>query len=1518
MTRLEELKKQAEKARGNKITVADADNGIFTNHINSLKAKKQEDEKRHAAIQQAEKIAKASAITSIVAGTSGQNYTSPVNAALLSMPEMQNLNDRKANEYSDGTGTLDKIGNFAKRVDNGLWGVTQSVGARVRLAEEVFKQKAEVGKMLEPWNEKLREYNAQLYKLKEKYKSDKVALEADPEYQEALRAYNSYKRVIDTVHAQKPLDISTDAFKQFENTQSFKAKATDGLSDTGKFFANAAMSVAETGMAMPTMVINPAMPMALMGAGAGTDKMYEVAQSGGSASEALGRGLTSGVIEGVTEKLPLDNAMDIIKKLNVKNNAINTVKNIARQSAIEGAEEGVSYIANHGADKLFGDENAEFSWGELRDNVLTGAISGGVMGGGATALNGMANNTQSETKLSEQIRLQQAQVEEQKVDTNSLIVKLKDSIPELSTMNPVVELTGNEFPKSNRKLTEQVGDFFKSLGNRVTRNGFGDITIDEAGIQSSIAHGLGRAKAVTFASVPDIIKNGKEIDIQQNWKGRRYDTHVFAAPVKVGDNTGYVAAVVTKNKRDNRYYLHEVLSEEGRILHINKNGSEGSFKTGVTNNGITSEPTSPFDTSINTSIPQSTQNINNYSSGNENITNEPFGRNTVGSAEYNPNSLHSLADKYGYIPEGEGPKERIAIVPQSIDDSGKKIQRHARTAIEAKGISEEVVGEIESDILNGRFSYTPVTNKEANDKALTKIKEQGFAETLNYWNIAMKNGRIPTGQDIAIGERLLVEASQAGDVKLASQLVSDLSIAGTKAGQTVQAMRLLKKLTPEGNLYHLTRVTENLNAELLAKYKSQWKDIAIDESLAGDLLKAKNQNEINSAVEAIEFNIAEQIPANWVDKWNAWRYTSMLANPRTHVRNIVGNLVFQPAIGIKNMIGAEIESIYAKTNGLENRTKAVLTSSDKNLIAFGKNDYKTTMKDLITGTGKLNTQSSIEAKRRIFDIRALEGLRKTNFNALEAEDNLFLQLTYSRSLAQYVKANNYSIDFLNSKEGNKALEKARTYAANEALRATYRDDNKIVTALNNFRATNGVTKLAMDAIMPFRKTPANILARGIDYSPVGLVKGVKQLTVDVKNGTKTANEAIDTLSAGLTGTGIVALGFFLVGRGLLRGRKEEGREGRMQDAIGYQEYAMQIGNTSYTIDWAAPISMPLFVGCELYNLVEKEGSMSPWDVIDALTKLSDPMFNLSMLSGLNNIIRSAKYGDNEVADIVKSLPGTYLGQGVPTALGQVARTIDDTRRTTYSDKNKNTPLSVQRFIQSNQAKIPFINQNLEPYLDVWGREQVTENPVERALQNFASPGYVSKVNETAVDKEILRLYENTKERAVIPNKPSSYFSVGGKTYNLSASEYTALVKAANQKSFSDIEELIQTNSYIKLSEADKAEFIKDIYAYNTDIAKKEINNGYSLSSTYEKISKTSKELGLSTVDCLMLNNMFNQVSSDKNSEGNSILPGSKAEQNGEGKSASLKKKEIIDSIPNLSRAQREVLYELNEVSEKAY
>lgn len=138
-----------------------------------------------------------------------------------------------------------------------------------------------------------------------------------------------------------------------------------------------------------------------------------------------------------------------------------------------------------------------------------------------------------------------------------------DGIQAVAEMEPVAEVSGEEFKKGEKDLITQVTEFFDGLGNEVYNPQLGDVMLTRRGAKSDIAHGIGRKKAAAFAAVPDILKNGRVIDYQVDWKGRNYDTAVVAAPITIAGEPYMAGVVLTRTDSEDRFYVHEVLTEKG-------------------------------------------------------------------------------------------------------------------------------------------------------------------------------------------------------------------------------------------------------------------------------------------------------------------------------------------------------------------------------------------------------------------------------------------------------------------------------------------------------------------------------------------------------------------------------------------------------------------------------------------------------------------------------------------------------------------------------------------------------------------------------------------------------------------------------------------------------------------------------------------------------------------------------------------------------------------------------------------
>lgn len=216
-------------------------------------------------------------------------------------------------------------------------------------------------------------------------------------------------------------------------------------------------------------------------------------------------------------------------------------------------------------------------------------------------------------------------------ENNTLAYTLATNVGSLESMQPVTKLRGTELNDRTVKPDQQIRNFFRTIGGKIFRSGFGDVSLGEYGVGGVLNHRpLNLAKMLSLAAVPDVIQSGRQISYTENWKERGYKSYIFAAPVVVGKDTVYVAAVVDQ-RPDNKFYLSEMVDSNGNYVRINESPS-GSSKSGITDGaenidgaGVTARPeglsegnapstsqneVKPAFPFVDTTVPQDTAGVN--------------------------------------------------------------------------------------------------------------------------------------------------------------------------------------------------------------------------------------------------------------------------------------------------------------------------------------------------------------------------------------------------------------------------------------------------------------------------------------------------------------------------------------------------------------------------------------------------------------------------------------------------------------------------------------------------------------------------------------------------------------------------------------------------------------------------------------------------------------------------------------------------------------------------------------------
>nr|DAV25350.1 MAG TPA: hypothetical protein [Caudoviricetes sp.] len=765
-----------------------------------------------------------------------------------------------------------------------------------------------------------------------------------------------------------------------------------------------------------------------------------------------------------------------------------------------------------------------------------------------------------------------------------------------------------------------------------------------------------------------------------------------------------------------------------------------------------------------------------------------------------------------FYPEGAN-AARPVDVPM-YDADGNHISKSASTVLGAKAIPDDVIPQIEQMIADGELSYTTVKDKESLQRARNTVERYGFDGAMQDFRNAVNSGKV--SKDImTLGQTLLNTAANNRDGHAVAEILTLYQSMNTNLGQAMQAASILRKLEPESQLYGIRRMVDNLN-DVLEKTKKNY-NVDIDPELIQKFTEQDTQEGRDAVMQEIYQNVAQQVPSTWKEKWDAWRYLAMLGNPRTHIRNIVGNAAFQPVRFLKNEIAAGIETGLNKAGAKVERTKSFAASPALYRAAW--NDYANA-KDILGGSKYNEIETAIEKNRRILP-GILEIARVKNSAFLEAEDGIAKRITYADSLAGYLKANGITAEqFLSGQADSGIVSKARDYASKEALKATYQDKNAFS---NRFVEIVSKTGVVGDAIIPFKRTPANILARSIEYSPIGAVKAITYDLAKVKSGEKTAAQVIDAAAAGLTGTGLFALGAYMFANGLLTVAQGDDKEDKWAQLLGHQAYALELPDgTSVTIDWLAPDSLPFFMGAEMMSSVGENG-WSIESIWDALKSVANPMLDLSMLQSINDLIDSVKYAESSpLSAMVPSAIVSYFSQAVPTVGGQIERTAEDKRMMTYTEKGGKLPTDLQYALGKMSAKIPGVDYQQIPYIDEWGREKETGTAFQRAFNNFLNPSYVSKVDMDRVEQNIQEVYDATGEKKVFPSKAERKVNIDKVEKNLTASEYEKYAKKLGKSRYELLKEATSSDAYKSLNGAEKADFISEVYSYSKAMAEHDL------------------------------------------------------------------------------------------------
>lgn len=685
--------------------------------------------------------------------------------------------------------------------------------------------------------------------------------------------------------------------------------------------------------------------------------------------------------------------------------------------------------------------------------------------------------------------------------------------------------------------------------------------------------------------------------------------------------------------------------------------------------------------------------------------------------------------------------------------------------------------------------YEVLHNEDLIANAQLEIEKNPSSRLARLDNMA--NGKDPlSAQDFEEARQLVGQLYKEGRIDEALNLTQKISQAGSRAGQSVQAMSLWAKTTPEGAVRQAQKIIDEYNKNARKKIpdltEEQAKEIIEMAEEIQRLSSNTGSREKDVATAKMMKYFVDLVPQSNGNKLKTLRNISLLLNPKTFMRNITGNAIFSAMEnGITKPLASGLDKLASKFTGKRTR----VMPQYKDYIGGLAQGTKEGIEDVNLGidTRGIGGRFDLPQGRSFEDVPVLGQLEKALDFSLRVPDRSFYQATFNESLANQMLAS--GVD----KPTNEMLENA----SKEALESVYQNDGKLAHTVLNMR--NGLNSFGIknfgagDVLIPYAQTPANVTQQGINYSPLGIVNAIKSgLQGDQRQAT------LD-LARAITGSGIIGGSYALAKNGGFTPDFENYQVRKNYEAEGVRPNTIKLpngSNMSYT--QLQPLSAPISAGAIMGNL--QDG-----DYMSALDKGISSVTDLSMLRGVNDFVDT--YNDkglgSAIANTVLNIPSQFIGSWV----NQINAYVDPIQRETYD------PNPLIQGLNQARAKMPLISKTLPKKYDVTGQEipKYQSKGVAKAYDVFVNPVFINKPKDDIVVNEVTALLEETGEKDGLFTLPEKKIKLDdGTTKQLSGKEFSEYSKTLGEVTYQGYEKMMNTPRYQNADDQTRLKLLGDI------------------------------------------------------------------------------------------------------------
>lgn len=475
---------------------------------------------------------------------------------------------------------------------------------------------------------------------------------------------------------------------------------------------------------------------------------------------------------------------------------------------------------------------------------------------------------------------------------------------------------------------------------------------------------------------------------------------------------------------------------------------------------------------------------------------------------------------------------------------------------------------------------------------------------------------------------------------------------------------------------------------------------------------------------------------------------------------------------------------------------------------------------------------------------ALGAPPETMLRLLQLGDTPFRRMAQARLLAEQAQLagkTGKAVSVATRLPGKKELAKIE----DEAAQAVFQQDTPLsraaLSAANMFGLGTkfGPARTLAKTIIPYAKTPANVIDEMLDYSLPGYALVFKGIPAMKAGDARAAQLAIGKTLTSLT---IGAVAKTLSDNGIIGGRPEQSEKAR---DIQYKALPPRTINISALNRLAEGEPTDLQAGDKVINLEKLGivgGMLATWDAANKATEGGDfisPEFvtalvpetlsfamNQSFLKGTNSLLSAMLDGQGATMDKwIEGYFGTISAIPFPNTLSAVSRSMRESMPDKVQIKDiegEGVERTINLFGEVLKRRLPGADEDIPRRIDVWGRE-VPQTPegADPVAYNFFDVTKGREVTYDPITLEIYKLFKETEDGDVIPPKPQRNFTINNIKYRLSPDLYEEYSIAKGRSNRIAAEQLIQSPEFKRMSKEDRVVALRSAYNRSADVARKQ-------------------------------------------------------------------------------------------------